>query len=358
VDENGDAVIDYYKAEVLTAQDYYAFGMIMPGRTYSNAGAKYKYGFNGKENDNEVKGDGNQQDYGMRIYDPRLGRFLSVDPLTKSYPWNSPYSYAEGDVIRSIDLDGLEKYIIHQRSFAPWEFFGEIATGGKYRYSGDHRGFTVASDDDVKSKVSTAITVDIATAQAIVTASKQFGNTVRYDGKTGKALKTAPQVNPLVGLWKPQKNGSSLTVKARIEGTAPLAPFPTLDPVSSTIDQPIVWTGTTKIDNHISQGYINVTYSYIGKGFPAFEAFLEDQKGTKLFMGINISPAKTHILQALSGSEWAYGNTFNLKIATDAEGNFYGVYGKDAYGNEIVRNPKAYNKIFEGVPAAKDLPEK
>ncbi len=46
----------------------------------------YRYGFNGKENDNEVKGSGNQQDYGMRIYDPRVGRFLSVDPMTKNYP--------------------------------------------------------------------------------------------------------------------------------------------------------------------------------------------------------------------------------------------------------------------------------
>ncbi len=90
VDENSDTVIDYYTAEVLTSQDYYAFGMLMPGRTYSNAGAKYKYGFNGKENDNEVKGERNQQDYGMRIYDPRLGRFLSVDPLTKSYPELTP----------------------------------------------------------------------------------------------------------------------------------------------------------------------------------------------------------------------------------------------------------------------------
>ena len=34
-------------------------------------------------------------------------RFLSVDPLAKSYPWNSTYAFAENDVIRSIDLDGL-----------------------------------------------------------------------------------------------------------------------------------------------------------------------------------------------------------------------------------------------------------
>jgi len=68
----------------------------------------YRYGFNGKENDNEVKGDGNQYDYGFRIYDPRLGRFLSTDPLAKKYPFYSPYQFAGNDVIRCIDLDGLE----------------------------------------------------------------------------------------------------------------------------------------------------------------------------------------------------------------------------------------------------------
>jgi RHS repeat-associated protein len=82
--------------------------MMMPGRKYQ-AGSGYRYGFNGKENDNEVKGEGNQQDYGMRIYDPRLGRFLSVDPLTSSYPWNSTYAFAENDVIRCSDLDGAER---------------------------------------------------------------------------------------------------------------------------------------------------------------------------------------------------------------------------------------------------------
>ena len=58
------------------AQDYYPFGMLMPSRIFSSD--KYRFGFNGKENDNEVKGTGDQQDYGMRIYDPRLGKFLSV----------------------------------------------------------------------------------------------------------------------------------------------------------------------------------------------------------------------------------------------------------------------------------------
>ena len=81
--------------------------MLMPGRQ-SSAGTGYRYGFNGKENDNEVKGEGNQQDYGMRIYDPRLGKFLSVDSLSIEYPQLTPYQFAENSPILFIDLDGLE----------------------------------------------------------------------------------------------------------------------------------------------------------------------------------------------------------------------------------------------------------
>lgn len=43
------------------------------------------------------------------MYNPSIARFLSVDPLAPSFPWNSVYAFAEGDVIQSIDLDGLEK---------------------------------------------------------------------------------------------------------------------------------------------------------------------------------------------------------------------------------------------------------
>ena len=83
-------------------------GMGMPGRKYQAGSGLYRYGFNGKENDNEVKGEGNQQDYGMRIYDTRLVRFLSVDPIANSYPWYTPYQFAGNMPIRFIDLDGLE----------------------------------------------------------------------------------------------------------------------------------------------------------------------------------------------------------------------------------------------------------
>jgi hypothetical protein len=35
-----------------------------------------------------------------------------VDPLFQGYPWNSTYAFAENDVIRSVDLDGLERAIV------------------------------------------------------------------------------------------------------------------------------------------------------------------------------------------------------------------------------------------------------
>jgi RHS repeat-associated protein len=85
--------------------------MQMPTRKYSATTATtYRFGFNGKEKDKEITST-STYDYGFRIYNPGLGRFLSVDPLTKSYPWNSTYAFAENDVIRCIDLDGEEKVI-------------------------------------------------------------------------------------------------------------------------------------------------------------------------------------------------------------------------------------------------------
>ena len=64
-----------------------------------------------KEKDDEVKGEGVQYDYGFRIYDSRMAKFLSVDPLTASYPWYTPYQFAGNKPIKFIDLDGLEEAI-------------------------------------------------------------------------------------------------------------------------------------------------------------------------------------------------------------------------------------------------------
>ena len=98
----------FFTPNIVASQDYYAFGALMPGRASSSA--TYRYGFNGKENDNEIKGIGNQQDYGMRIYDPRVGRFLSVDPVAQKFPQLTSYQFASNSTEANIDIDGLESY--------------------------------------------------------------------------------------------------------------------------------------------------------------------------------------------------------------------------------------------------------
>jgi RHS repeat-associated protein len=97
-----------FDPEIISINDYYPFGAPIAVRSYS--GGEYRYGFNGKEIDNEVKGTGAQYDYGFRIYDPRIGKFLSVDPLFKNYPWYTPYQFAGNMPIVAIDLDGLEQF--------------------------------------------------------------------------------------------------------------------------------------------------------------------------------------------------------------------------------------------------------
>jgi RHS repeat-associated protein len=78
--------------------------MTMPGRKYSQPSSSYRYGFNGKEMDNST-GEGNL-DFGARIMDVRLGRFLSVDPAYSAYPYFSCYLYAANCPIRLIDVFG------------------------------------------------------------------------------------------------------------------------------------------------------------------------------------------------------------------------------------------------------------
>jgi RHS repeat-associated protein len=66
----------------------------------------YMFGFNGMQKDNEVKGVGNSLDFGARIYDSRLGRFLSLDPYSAKFANESNFSFAGNSPIKFIDKDG------------------------------------------------------------------------------------------------------------------------------------------------------------------------------------------------------------------------------------------------------------
>lgn len=68
---------------------------------------KYRFGFNGKEKDDELHGStGTGYEFGARLYDPRLGRWLSIDPLAALYPEISPYAFCANSPIQYKEEDG------------------------------------------------------------------------------------------------------------------------------------------------------------------------------------------------------------------------------------------------------------
>ncbi|WAC02722.1 DUF1990 family protein [Lacinutrix neustonica] len=109
--KNADPATGDLTANVESYNNYYAFGMLQPGRHKDSK--SYRYGFQGQEKDDEIKGEGNSINYKFRMHDPRVGRFFAVDPLASKYPHNSPYAFSENRVIDAVELEGLEAENIH-----------------------------------------------------------------------------------------------------------------------------------------------------------------------------------------------------------------------------------------------------
>lgn len=99
--------LTYFKPDVLSYSDYYPFGMLVPNR--HGTSDSYRYGFQGQEKDDELKGEGNSLNYTFRMHDPRVGRFFAVDPLARDYPHYTPYSFSGNKVIAFVELEGMEE---------------------------------------------------------------------------------------------------------------------------------------------------------------------------------------------------------------------------------------------------------
>ncbi len=78
-----DSTVKYFIPDLVSAHDYYPFGSLMPNRAYAASGAgTYRFGFNGQERSDEIKGDGNSYTAEFWEYDPRIGRRWNIDPVT------------------------------------------------------------------------------------------------------------------------------------------------------------------------------------------------------------------------------------------------------------------------------------
>jgi RHS repeat-associated protein len=113
--------------EVVSAQDYFAYGEVIPERNYNAGDVNDRFKFTEKERDKEsAVGSIPGYDYfGARYYDSERGRWLDVDPLADKYPGWSPYNYTLNNPIKNIDPDG--KYT--KASIDGHYFFHRYSTG-------------------------------------------------------------------------------------------------------------------------------------------------------------------------------------------------------------------------------------
>jgi len=81
--------------------EYMAFGEVFVDQRSTGFGTPYK--FNAKELDCES----GYYYYSARYYDPRMARFLSVDPLASDFPSWTPYHYVHNNPLRYTDPTGM-----------------------------------------------------------------------------------------------------------------------------------------------------------------------------------------------------------------------------------------------------------
>ena len=96
----------FFNPEITSISDYYPFGAPINGRSYSSS--EYRFGFNGKDNDVEVKGSGNYISFDDYGYDTRLARRLRTDPHFYNYPSISSYAAFANNPIINLDPDGKD----------------------------------------------------------------------------------------------------------------------------------------------------------------------------------------------------------------------------------------------------------
>jgi len=196
----------------------------------TGSSSSYRYGFQGQEKDDEIKGEGNSLNYTFRMHDPRIGRFFAVDPLFKEYPHYTPYSFSGNKVTNHIEREGLEEEAVAVFCGPP----GWVYIAAKWVVIGTAAYLTVKAADNVIDNYRNAPELDtepVTSLPKVQTAQKPKTMAPKKEPTPSPNAKPKPKpVNPPVPpINSGDDDDDKYVYRGGNPGDANLTPRPTKD---------------------------------------------------------------------------------------------------------------------------------
>ncbi len=171
---------------------------------------KNLYTYNGKEEQEET----DWIDYGARMYDPALGRWNHIDPLSEELYHLSPYNYGENNPLRFIDPDGqLSTDVIKNEDNTYTVVGGDANDGDKniYVVNQNKDGTTTRTGESIGESVTTHSFFD-DDGSAVVGANIDLSSTEGQEFIDNEIVKADPSVQEYA---QNAGNGKSFDFKER-----------------------------------------------------------------------------------------------------------------------------------------------
>lgn len=200
--------------EIIQEDAFYPFGMQMHGLcTHNGVDYKNKYLYNGKEMQDDFGLE--WYDYGLRFYDPQLGRFPTIDPIIENWPNHTPYNYAFSNPVTLVDLWGLQG--VNHNAYFNWMArnpMGAIAEGFRQVFDVAASLFTAKAGVSISQKYNLA-EVKVGSSSVSTSTVTQSKAEVKFDASgvfdySGNNQVSLSQLNPF-------KFETSTSTKAVVE---------------------------------------------------------------------------------------------------------------------------------------------